>query len=61
MGIPIFEKRHSLLQSSGIPERIWTVVGEGDSQGFYQERQEHFFSKENRSENILDSNEDSDR
>jgi hypothetical protein len=35
MGIPIFEKKHFLLQSSDIPRHIEKVVEGGDSQGFY--------------------------
>jgi hypothetical protein len=35
MGIPIFEKKHFLLQSSDIPKHIEKVVEGGDSQGIY--------------------------
>jgi hypothetical protein len=35
MGIPIFEKRYFLLQSSDIPKHIEKVVEGGDSQEIY--------------------------
>jgi hypothetical protein len=35
MGIPTFEKRYFLLQSSDIPKHIEKVVEGGDSQGIY--------------------------
>jgi hypothetical protein len=30
MGIPIFEKKHFLPQSSDIPKHTWKVVEKGD-------------------------------
>jgi hypothetical protein len=37
MDIPIFGKKHFLLQSSDIPKRIWKVVGGGDFPDSYPE------------------------
>ena len=57
MGIPIFEKRHFLLQSSDILKRTLKVVEGADFSDSCSKKYEPFFSKEDRSENILDSNE----
>lgn len=61
MDIPIFEKKYFLLQSNDTPRRTLKVAEGGGSQGLYEERCEPFFSKGDRFQNILDSNEDWDR
>jgi len=57
MGIPIFEKRHSLLQSSDILKRTLKVVEGADSSDSCSKKYQPFFSEEDRSENISGPNE----
>jgi hypothetical protein len=61
VGIPIFEKKHFLLQNSDIPKHTWKVVEGGDSLGLHSEKFQPSFVKDDRSQNILDSNEDRDQ
>jgi len=58
MGIPTFERKHSLLQSSDIPKHIWTVAEAGDFGEIYLGRCELFSLTGDHPRNILDPNED---